>query len=115
MGKPLPNELVLQIGLYFGIGGLIIFLLLHGYKRRKPDLLESINVMISTAGIFLGIEFGRVALFAKPTDLGLPANDKVPRVIGALAIIWRSVEGLKRYFAPICAARRNEPPQDSIQ
>lgn len=115
MGKPLPNEQVLQIGLWLGIGGMFIFLLLHLIKRKRPDFLESIGVIIFTAGIWGGVEFGRVALFAKPDDLGIPAHYRVPMIIGAIAMVWRSVQGEIKLFSPIFTAKRDEPPQDSTQ
>ena len=113
MGKPLSSEQIFQIGFACGIGGLILFLLLHGYKRKKPDLAQSINVLISTGGLFYGIELVRVIFFAKPGDLGIPVHYKVPMLIGAIVMIWRSVEGDLKLFHPIFTARRHESPQDS--
>ncbi len=113
MGKsPLDNQTVLLIGLCFGIGGMVVFLLLHLYKRKTPDFLESISVILSTVGIFTGSDFLRVALFAKSKDLGVLANHRVPMVIGAVAIIWLSILGEIKVFYPILTAKKDESAQD---
>ena len=99
------------IGLCIGILATIIFVLLHVvkgidfFKKQPPDLAQAITLILSCTGAVAGFDFGRVALLADRTQLGVFTEHQTTMVIGAVVLLWVSLQQIIKTFYAII--RRN--------
>ena len=76
-------------GYFFGSGFLIFTLIKY---RKAPEFINVATIILSCAGVVLGVHLLYVATTISISDLGKLANHRVPIVLGALAVIWISTE-----------------------
>ena len=85
------NLVSLYVGLFFGSCFLIFTLLKY---RKAPEFINVATIILSCAGVVLGVHLLYVATTISVGDLGKLANHRVPIVLGALAVIWISTESI---------------------
>lgn len=82
-------------GLYIGISIGFMFL---GYSlikyRKAPDFMQIAVIILSCCGAIVGLDLGYIGLTVDNSSLGELASQRVPVVLGALAVIWTAIETL---------------------
>ncbi|MBI1924692.1 hypothetical protein HYR99_10615 [Candidatus Poribacteria bacterium] len=82
-------------GLCFGLLLIGIFVCLKLLKRQKPALDKIVTLLISGLGTVSGGYFCYVALFM---NLGPLEDQRVAMVVGAIAMVYISVETIYKVF-----------------
>jgi hypothetical protein len=92
------NDLSL-VGLYVGLFVGLIFLIYTLLKYKKaPEYLHVAVIILSCAGIVMGLHLGYLALTVQERDLGQIASHRIPIVLGALAVIWTAIDSVVKTF-----------------
>jgi hypothetical protein len=60
-------------------------------KRTKPDLTETVSLILTTAGIISAIKLGYIAVFEGNNFQGILADQRIPILVGSVAILWVSI------------------------
>lgn len=71
---------------------IVYFALVFKFKGKKPELKEAIGLVLASAGVISGFKLGFIAIFQKDAFLGILADERIPILAGAIAIIWVSVD-----------------------
>lgn len=93
------NLFALYIGLFAGV----IFLLVAFTRKntRRPELNHLVVVVLATTGAMVGVHLGYLVLTLEDNALGELSSQRIPIALGALAVIWTSVETLVNTFKMI--------------
>jgi len=72
-----------------------IYLYLTWYKEKtKADLTEAVTIMISAAGVVSSVDLGLISIFNVTAFTGDLADQRIPVMVGAFAILWVSVQAI---------------------
>lgn len=89
------------LGIYLGIIVSIIYLIINLRKKKKPNLSHVAVIILSATAITVSFDLGKVALFATTDDLGILREQRVPMVLGAIAVVWTSIESVFDIYKPL--------------
>ena len=89
------NLFGLYIGLAIGLIYVLSFLLRH---KKAPEFMQVVVVILSCTGAVLGVDLGYLSLTVDEASFGDFADQRVPIVLGALAVTWTAIETLIKTF-----------------
>jgi len=87
----------LVVGVCLGIIALMAFLIIHLMKWQAPDLTQAIMMVLACAMLVSAFDCGRL-LIRGSTSLGDLENHRLTMLLGALVVIWVSVESIFKVF-----------------
>ncbi|MES9857815.1 MAG: hypothetical protein ABW166_14620 [Sedimenticola sp.] len=85
-----PNP---YLGLALGVLFLLYIVLI---KRHIPNYMRIIVVFLAATGAVMGIDLGYAAITLPADQLGDLANHRVEIILGAMAVMWTTLETLYR-------------------
>ena len=94
------------MGVYCGLTFCIPYLVIHAFRKNPPSFNEIAVIILSCVGGLVGIDFGYVVMTATATYLGNLETRRLPMMLGAIAVIWTSIESLFRIYYPLLISRR---------
>lgn len=89
------------LGIYLGIACSVVYLIFHAIKKKKPNLSHVAVIILSATAITVSLELGKVALMASTDELGILKEQRVPMVLGAIAVVWTSIESVFDIYKPL--------------
>ena len=92
------------LGIYIGIVGGAVYLLLHTQKKKRPSLSSFAVIVLSAVAIAAGIDLGRVAI---ANQLSATDEQRLTMVLGAVAVIWTSIESVYDIYKPLLIMNKN--------
>jgi len=93
------------IGLLMGILAVLVFVGFSVMKGSRPDLAQAVTLTLACVGFVQAIHFIWIVLRAAPEDLGILSDYQVIIVIGAIAVIWISIEAAFKIFNTVLSSR----------
>lgn len=87
-----------QSGIYAGLALGLIYIAMCARSRKGPTFTQFATVMLCTVGAFVGGAFGLTALRATDADLAGLSDQRLPMILGAVAVVWISLEQLLAVF-----------------
>jgi len=86
---------IILLGLF--LVGIYIYLTWHK-EKTKADLTEAVTIFMSAAGVVSSIQLGLIAVFEVQEFTGQLADQRIPVIIGAFAILWVSFQAIYTIF-----------------
>lgn len=93
-----------HLGIYIGLGLGLIYLLIHGFKKEKPDFTKFATIILSCVGAVAAIDFGLVAITETASNLGKLQDQRLPMFLGAGAVAWLAVEQIIKIYYKLLKA-----------
>ncbi|MGE6291082.1 hypothetical protein D3C77_484270 [compost metagenome] len=85
--------------IFLGLVLVVIYLYLTWYKEKtKADLTEAVTIIISAAGVVSSFQLGYIAIFEVTAFTGKLADQRIPVMVGAFAILWVSVQAIYQIY-----------------
>ena len=97
-GQLIMNFKPTIVGLVAGIILCVVYVIKSYFCKKKSTLPKAIQVVLSCVGLSSAATFGWIVLFSSPEYLGNFREHKVIMVLGALAVIWISIESVCNTF-----------------
>lgn len=93
----MPN--LKMAALYIGVCVGLFFFLYNLITKKKSPLFNQVAVVIlSTTGAVIGFNLLYISLTVEDKFLGQLAEQRLPILLGALAVVWTAVETLLATF-----------------
>ncbi len=78
----------------------VIYLgLTYRKERTKPELAEAITIIISGVGVATSIQLGLIAIFKQSAFIGDLADQRIPVLVGAFAVLWVSTSAIAQIYS----------------
>jgi len=71
---------------------LIYFLLVFRNKEQQAQLSHIVLLLLSSVGVISGTNLGLISVFKDDTFLGALVDQRIPILVGAIAICWVSID-----------------------
>lgn len=89
--------------------GIIYFGVIIVRRKSKPQLIDLVVIIASSVGLISAINLGYFAVIAEDSRLGDLVNQRIPILVGAVAICWVSVDAIvKVYYCHLTAGTGDE-------
>ncbi|KDC54720.1 hypothetical protein [Pseudoalteromonas sp. S3431] len=77
--------------------GVYIYLTWHK-EKTKADLTEAVTIFMSAAGLVSSMQLGLIAILEVHEFTGKLADQRIPVIVGAFAILWVSFQAIYMIF-----------------
>lgn len=67
-------------------------------KHSSPDLTEALTLILCSVGFVSGGNLAFIAIFTSDQSVGQLSSERIPILIGAVAILWISVEAVFKIY-----------------
>lgn len=92
-----PTIIGVCVGILFGTAYLIVCF----SRKVAPNFNQFAVIVLSCVGAMVSIQFGYIVLKTPKEQLGPFQDQRLPMSLGALAIIWISVEAIIKIYLPL--------------
>jgi hypothetical protein len=85
-------------GIVMGLAVCTVYALASRRRKATPNLVHACTLMLSSSAAVGSARFGYLAPTASAADLGSLADQRLPMVLGAFAVIWTALDAGARVF-----------------
>jgi ABC-type Fe3+-siderophore transport system permease subunit len=112
MNTPLFEPTIL--GVCIGILAGAAFVIICWRRQVAPNFSHMAVIVLSCVGAVVSIHFGYVVLKTPKEQLGLFQEQRLPMILGALAVIWVSVESVIKTFLSLIRVETSTATENRI-
>lgn len=96
-------------GVYVAVVVGVLYLLSHLKGRQRPDLGQFAAVFLASVAVIVSVDFGVETLGARSQCVAACRDQRLPMVLGAIAVAWISVTQVLKSFYRVLTYRVEEP------
>src|SRR5919206_927475 len=102
------------LGVCIGILAGAVFLIICWRRQVAPNFSHMAVILLSCVGAVVSIQFGYIVLKTPKEQLGLFQEQRLPMILGALAVVWVSVESIIKLYLPLIRVKTSETTEATI-
>ncbi|HEX8129832.1 MAG TPA: hypothetical protein VF527_12080 [Pyrinomonadaceae bacterium] len=112
MNTPLFEPTIL--GVCIGILAGVVFLIICLKRQVAPNFSHMAVIVLSCVGAIVSIHFGYIVIKTPKEQLGLFQEQRLPMILGALAVVWVSIESVIKIYLPLIRVKTFKATENTI-